>query len=164
MDHFALTGSYLYQASMEKKLHRNFMGYVDKKTGILIGLGPTSISDSSKSFVQNAKDTKNYEQRIHSGTLAIETGHTHSQEDLLVQEMLLRLMCDGEVYFDQQKIPNWHEVRQELETFEQDGIINLTEGHLNLTARGKPFMRNVAMSFDYHLRQKNNKVKFSQTI
>jgi len=34
MDHFALPGSSLHTAMVEKKLHRNFMGYVDKKNPI----------------------------------------------------------------------------------------------------------------------------------
>src|SRR5690606_30688330 len=57
MDHFALPQSYLSAAKANHRLHRNFMGYVDKKSSVLIGLGPTAISDSSRSFVQNAKDT-----------------------------------------------------------------------------------------------------------
>lgn len=164
MDHFALPGSYLAQAKQQNNLHRNFMGYVDKKSSVLIGLGPTSISDSSGSFVQNAKEIDDYKARVAAGKLPITSGHTHTSEDLIVQEIILTLMCQGEVSFNEHVLPDWNEIRDELTNFANDGIINFNSNHLSLTKLGKPFMRNVAMSFDYHLRRKSSAVKFSQTI
>jgi coproporphyrinogen III oxidase-like Fe-S oxidoreductase len=106
MDHFALPSSFLYQAKMEKKLHRNFMGYVDKKSPILIGLGPTSISDSSKSFIQNMKDVKAYEEKVQAGDLPFEIGHTHNKNDLLIQEIILEMMCHNEIEIkDKESLP-----------------------------------------------------------
>src|SRR5690606_29904257 len=35
MDHFAKETNYLYQAKITKNLHRNFMGYTDKKSACL---------------------------------------------------------------------------------------------------------------------------------
>ena len=164
MDHFALPGSYLYTAKMAHNLHRNFMGYVDRKSNILIGLGPTSISDSSEGFAQNSKEVSDYEIRIKAGNLPIQTGHIHTPEDIKVQDVILKLMCDGEVQFDQSDIPRWNDVHHDLKSFEADGIITLSENHLKLTELGVPFLRNVAMSFDYRLRQKTSNVKFSQTV
>ncbi|RYG44027.1 MAG: coproporphyrinogen dehydrogenase, partial [Chitinophagaceae bacterium] len=43
MDHFALKKDSLYQASANYHLHRNFMGYTDRRTDILIGLGVSAI-------------------------------------------------------------------------------------------------------------------------
>lgn len=164
MDHFALPGSFLHQAKMQKKLHRNFMGYVDKKSKTLIGLGPTSISDSSVSFVQNEKEIHDYQERLKAGRLPILSGHTHSREDLTIQEIILKLMCEDEVMIDPDLIPHWTEVRNELNSFQEDGILDLSNNHLKLTSTGKAFVRNVAMSFDHHLREKSSKTKFSQTI
>lgn len=164
MDHFALPGSYLYNAKMSNNLHRNFMGYVDRKSNILIGLGPTSISDSSEGFAQNSKELSDYEIRIKAGNLPIQAGHIHTSEDIKVQDVILKLMCDGEVHFNQNDIPRWNDVHHDLKSFEADGIITLTDDHLKLTDLGVPFLRNVAMSFDYRLRQKTSSVKFSQTV
>lgn len=164
LDHFALPGSYLHEAMLKNKLHRNFMGYVDKKSSVLIGLGPTSISDSSLSFIQNAKEIDDYRLMLKSDRLPFEKGHIHSTEDLKAQELILGLMCNGFVQIDEDKIPDWEKVKNELAEFEADGILKLDKSTLTLTSGGKSFMRNVAMSFDHHLRSRETNVKFSQTI
>jgi oxygen-independent coproporphyrinogen III oxidase len=165
MDHFALPGSFLYQAMKEKRLNRNFMGYVDKKSPVLIGLGPTSISDSSMSFVQNIKDVKNYVQKVQSGGLPLEVGHTHNADDLLIQELILEMMCHHEITLNNVlNLPYWEDIQNELKVFEEDGIIEMKQNQILITPKGKGFVRNVAMSFDFHLREQSSKVKFSQTV
>lgn len=165
MDHFALPGSSLHKAMVEKQLHRNFMGYVDKKSNILMGLGPTSISDSSLSFVQNAKDNKSYEEMIAADKLPLTSGHTHTKDDLLVQELLLQLMCQHEMPLDKRKsIPFWSEIELELNEFKKDGLIDLSDELLTIKTCGKGFVRNVALSFDFHYRTKTTSAKFSQSI
>lgn len=156
MDHFALPDNHLYQAKLKSELHRNFMGYVDKKTPVLVGLGPTSISDSSQSFLQNHKELKKYEDCILNGKLAIEKGHVHSNEDLQTQKTILSLLCN-----EQTKIESLNE---ELKEFLNDGIIELDDDQIRMTPEGKPFIRNVAMSFDFHLKNKAHETKFSKTI
>lgn len=165
MDHFALPSSYLWKAKEQKKLHRNFMGYVDMKSNILLGLGPTAISDSSVSFMQNAKELKNYQESISLGKLAIEKGHTHQPRDLMVQKMILDLMCNNEIEVSHlQEIPHWSEIQKDLKNFASDGLLARDQNRITLSETGKAFMRNVAMSFDFYLREQNQTVKFSQTI
>lgn len=164
LDHFALPGSYLHEAMLQGKLHRNFMGYVDKKSDILIGLGPTSISDSSISFVQNAKEIDDYRAFLKKGILPIEKGHVHTREDLNAQDLILGLMCQSTIKLDQNNIDHWEEVKRELSEFESDGVIELNGDVLKMTPEGMGFMRNVAMTFDHHLRKRETGVKFSQTI
>lgn len=55
MDHFALKTDSLYRAVEEKVLHRNFMGYTESKTQLMLGLGVSAIGDSWYSFGQNSK-------------------------------------------------------------------------------------------------------------
>jgi oxygen-independent coproporphyrinogen III oxidase len=165
MDHFALPSSYLFKAKTSHTLHRNFMGYVDKKSDILIGLGPTSISDSSLSFVQNAKDVKIYEKMVKQNRLPIEKGHTHSKNDLLVQDIILELMCNNHVSLGPlTDIPYWNNIQEELDCLQQDGILKLSGDQLSINDLGKGFVRNVAMCFDFHLREQKTATKFSQTI
>jgi oxygen-independent coproporphyrinogen-3 oxidase len=141
------------------------MGYVDKKSSVLIGLGPTSISDSSMSFMQNAKDLKTYQEKIQSGSLAIEKGHAHHERDLLVQQVIQDLMCNNEVTLNNiGEIPYWKDIKNELNAFQEDGILKVTDDHIELSEVGKAFMRNVAMSFDFYLREQASSKNFSQTI
>lgn len=165
MDHFALPGSFLHTAMVGKNLHRNFMGYVDKKSNVLIGLGPTSISDSSLSFAQNAKDNNTYERLLSQGHLPISSGHTHSNEDLLVQELIQQLMCQQEMSLENvDSVPFWKDIQDELKEFQKDGILDFDEGKLIIQPNGKGFVRNVALSFDFHYRTKVTSAKFSQSI
>lgn len=165
MDHFALPGSFLHKAMIDKKLHRNFMGYVDKKSNILLGLGPTSISDSSMSFAQNAKDTKAYEEMLLEDKLPLTSGHTHTKEDLLVQNLLQQLMCQHEMDLgDKNAIPFWNEIKKELDEFYSDGLIEMDDQKLRINPSAKAFLRNVALSFDFHYRTKVTSAKFSQSI
>jgi oxygen-independent coproporphyrinogen III oxidase len=164
MDHFALPTSFLFQAQKNKNLHRNFMGYVDKKSSILLGLGPTSISDSSLSFMQNTKELKDYETRINANELPLEKGHTHTSADLKVQKIIQDLMCQHRVDISLSELPDHSDISQELKRFSQDGLLELNGPEVVVTPLGKTFVRNIAMTFDYHLRRQQNPTKFSQTI
>lgn len=165
MDHFALPGSSLYEAMITKKLHRNFMGYVDRKSNILIGLGPTSISDSSLSFVQNAKDNETYKKLLDEGKLPLTSGHTHSKEDLLIQKLILDLMCQQEMSLENKnEISFWSEIEKELQSFKSDGLLEMNNDKLAVKTEGKGFVRNIALSFDFHYRTKTTTAKFSQSV
>lgn len=166
IDHFALPSNFLYKAKINKKLKRSFMGYIDEKSSILIGLGPSAISDSSFSFIQNNKEIKTYENNINAGALPIENGHIHNENDLLIKKIILEIMCHHETLLQNEShLPFWEEIDKELSAFEDDGILKRKNQLITLTPVGKKFSRNVAMCFDYYLRDKTNRqTKFSQAI
>lgn len=165
MDHFALPHNFLFKAKDDNRLHRNFMGYVDKKSPILLGLGPSSISDSSLSFAQNEKGMNEYEIKIKSGSLAINLGHTHDEKDLNVQKIILSLMCRNEsTLLDTQQIPYWNDVISELKSMEDDGMIKMDDYKVIVLPIGRKFIRNIAMVFDFYFREKMPAEKFSRTI
>lgn len=165
MDHFALPGSYLALAKQQGQLHRNFMGYVDKKSSLLIGLGPSAISDSGLSFVQNEKEVKKYFEVLSENRLPTEKGHVLSDRDLITQKIILELMCQDEVSLELvNSSPVYSSLGEELSSFEKDGIIKRFDQKICLTQLGKAFMRNVAMLFDYRLRDHKTAINFSQSI
>lgn len=164
MDHFGLEHSYLVKAKNTKTLHRNFMGYLDQKSNILIGLGPTSISDSGRSFVQNEKSFGLYSERINKAELPLTTGHVMSSEDKVIKKNILDLMCNNETLLNSDQIPFYEEVEKELDLMEKDELLIREGSLLKVTNLGKIFIRNIAMSLDFHLRNKKNEIKFSQSI
>ena len=165
MDHFALPDNFLFKAKEDNRLHRNFMGYVDKKSPILLGLGPSSISDSSLSFAQNEKGMNEYEIKIKSKKLAITNGHTHDENDLNVQKIILGLMCKNESALeDIARIPFWGEVKHDLSEMQEDGMIQFDDYKVVVLPLGKKFIRNIAMVFDFYFREKMPAEKFSRTI
>lgn len=164
MDHFALPDNFLFKAKNENKLHRNFMGYIDKKSSILLGLGPSSISDSSLSFAQNEKGVNEYEIKIKSNQLAINHGHTHDEKDLNIQNIILSLMCKNESTINIEKIPYWNDVKVDLSSMEKDGMIKMDDYKVIVLPIGRKFIRNIAMVFDFYFREKMPAEKFSRTI
>ena len=58
LDHFALETDALWLAQQSGGLHRNFMGYTDRATLPLIGLGVSAIGDAGGALAQNEKDLR----------------------------------------------------------------------------------------------------------
>lgn len=167
MDHFALKSDTLFTAMTNKKLHRNFMGYTESKTQLMIGLGVSSISDSWYSFAQNVKTVEEYQDIVSQDIIPVYRGHILDSDDLIIRKHILNLMCQLQT--------SW---RRPEETFEQlptvlsnliemhdDGLLEFVENGIKVTENGRPFVRNICMAFDVLLqRNKPNTQLFSMTI
>jgi len=169
MDHFAAAGNYLAEASLKNKLHRNFMGYTDQKSTLLIGLGPTAISDNGISLYQNEKNLKKYEESIKLKKLALTTGHTRSLEDKKNEKIIMEIMCNKKVDFNQLEIDGINDLSHEqLDTlleFKKDKLINFSKNAIEILPLGENFLRTIAQSFDPYMNRaiKSNLI-LSQTV
>ncbi|MBA0883653.1 oxygen-independent coproporphyrinogen III oxidase [Flavobacterium undicola] len=167
MDHFALETDSLYQSFKKGQLHRNFMGYSSSKTKLMIGLGVSSISDSWYSFAQNEKNLEDYYQLLEWDKLPIFRGHLLNNEDLIIRKHILNLMCQFETTWDKtatyfKEIP---EVLEQLREMEKDGILIINENGIQVTNKGKAYVRNICMAFDLHLKRKAPETAlFSMTV
>lgn len=148
MDHFALKKDSLFKASESNQLHRNFMGYTDQHTKILIGLGVSSISDCETAFAQNSKTLEGYVGQINNDTFAVEKGHLLTDNDLYIRQHISNLMCKGFTYFHTE-IPIL--IIERLKPLMADNLVQITGREVSITEIGKPFLRNVCMAFDEHL-------------
>ncbi|WP_046743152.1 oxygen-independent coproporphyrinogen III oxidase [Kordia zhangzhouensis] len=167
MDHFALTTDSLYTSMIEKRLHRNFMGYTAQKTQLMIGLGVSSISDSWYGFAQNVKNIETYYHLINEGILPLQKGHILNSEDLLIRTHILNLMCNFKTSWTQTttQIPELANLIEKLTEFERDELIQINDQTLSITKKGKPFVRNICMAFDVLLQRKKPETQlFSMTI
>jgi len=93
MDHFALPQDRLVKALQDGKLHRNFQGYTDDTSTVLLGLGASSISRIKNSYFQNERDIGAYQNLIQSRELAVVRGHRMNAEDRLRAAIIEDLMC-----------------------------------------------------------------------
>src|SRR5690554_6002920 len=151
MDHFALPGDALFKAFENETLHRNFMGYTDRFSPLMIGLGVSSISDSWNAFAQNVKKIEEYRALLAENKLPLFKGHIHNAEDLLFRKHILNIMCEGKTSWDTSNAPD---IINELTSLSNDGLINLKANGLEITPLGKSFLRNICMPFDQRLRAK----------
>lgn len=166
MDHFALECDELYRAMKEGKMHRNFMGYTNQKTELMIGLGVSSISDSWTAFAQNTKSLNEYKTMINNGEFPIFRGHILDEEDLFLRRLILDLMCNLNAKWSENSFDEIiRNALNDLEMMEKDDLIKLSKGKVVVTEQGRPFIRNVCMAFDAHLnRSKPNNQLFSKTV
>ena len=166
MDHFARESDALYQASQDGRLHRNFMGYTTQATRLLIGLGASAISDTWTAFGQNAKTVEAYIAHLEEH-LAVRRGHVLTEEDLLLREHILNLMCQLRTHWDP-RLPKNDVLRratERLEEMEEDGLVCLAEDGIFVRPEGRPFLRNVCMALDARLWEKQPQAQlFSDTV
>jgi oxygen-independent coproporphyrinogen-3 oxidase len=170
MDHFAKPDDELAVAQREGKLWRNFQGYTTRKGVELIGIGATSIGMLNDSYFQNYKTLREYNEAIDGGNFATFRGILLDEEDMLRREVIMDIMCNLGVSF--KKIEEMFGIRfaehferelEELRELEEDGLIRIGEGSIDILPVGRLLIRNVAMVFDTYLRSKKE-LKFSRTI
>jgi oxygen-independent coproporphyrinogen-3 oxidase len=168
MDHFALPHEALYKAWKEGKLHRNFMGYTTQHTGLLLGLGVSSISDAGAAFAQNDKSLSNYYSAMHEGNLAIRKGYILNEEDQVFRQYILDITCKGKTTFQTKDLPLLQKYSfDKLIALAADGLVEWDAKGMQLTSNGHYFLRNICSAFDLHLARREaivEKPLFSKAI
>ncbi len=162
MDHFALPHDPLNLAQTEGKLHRNFMGYTEARTKVMLGLGVSSISETPTCFHQNEKKLQDYERRVLAGEIPTMRGHLLTEEDQERREQILEFMTQFKVGLSQGQQTD---ARQFLQPLLEDGLVELSGNEMQLTDVGRPFLRNATMFFDERLRRQEPQTQiFSQAL
>lgn len=162
MDHFALPQDGIAVAQRQGSLHRNFQGYTETRTSVLLGIGVSAISETPTCFHQNEKAFPVYERRVQQGEIPTLRGHLLSAEDRRLREQILTFMTSFEVDLQTGQ-------RRDAEVFLApligDGLVKLDHEKLILTERGRPFLRNACMFFDQRLRRQEPRAQvFSQAL
>lgn len=167
MDHFSLPTDSLYKSMQEKTIHRNFMGYSSSSTQLMVGLGMSAISDSWYAFAQNDKSVEGYTERVNRGELPVFRGHILTEEDLVVRRHILNIMCHLQTSWHDaaMQLPEMPEIIERLEEMQHDGLIEIGSDHLQVTEKGRTFVRNIAMAFDLRMIRKQPQARiFSMTV
>ncbi len=166
MDHFALPTDLMVRAAHQGTLHRNFMGYTVQKTGLLLGLGVSSISDVGTAFAQNKKTIREYYEQIARGELPVFRGYFLTEEDQRMRQYILDVACRGTVTFEPEQGAELAESTvDELNDLAEDGLLTWNAERLQVTETGKHFIRNICKAFDLKLMNSEiQKKTFSQAV
>lgn len=97
IDHYAREGDSMADADRTHALRRNFQGYTDDTSQVLIGLGASAISRYPQGFAQNHSTSSRYSAAIQAGDLATDRGHLMSMDDSLRSAMIEQVMCRFEL-------------------------------------------------------------------
>ena len=133
----------------------------------MVGLGVSSISDSWYGFAQNVKNLEDYYQLLEWDKLPVLRGHILTEEDLKIRKHILNLMCQFETSWEEEsdyfnEIP---EIIIQLKEMENDGLLIISKNGIQITEKGKPFVRNICMAFDLRLKRKAPETElFSMTV
>lgn len=93
IDHFVLPEDALAVAAGNRQVRRNFQGYTDDSSAVLIGVGASSISQLPNGYAQNNSATSNYTKSISGGRFATARGHAFTLQDRCIGHAIDELMC-----------------------------------------------------------------------
>jgi len=93
IDHFAMPDDSLAHASTTGMLRRNFQGYTDDQSQILLGFGASAISKFPQGYAQNTPATFAYQERIETNGFASFKGFVMSSKDRMMAQVIEDLMC-----------------------------------------------------------------------
>ncbi|MEO7401294.1 MAG: oxygen-independent coproporphyrinogen III oxidase [Polaromonas sp.] len=171
MDHFALPGDSLAVAKRQGRLHRNFQGYSTQPDCDLIGLGVSAIGKIGATYSQNAKTLEEYYDYLGQGRLPVVRGLALSRDDLVRRAVIMALMCQGQLDFESIDLSHLIDFKRyfaaELQTLagmQKQGLVELSDTGIEVTAMGWFFVRGVAMVFDRYLQADRARARFSRII
>ncbi|MHA6264611.1 oxygen-independent coproporphyrinogen III oxidase [Arenibacterium sp. CAU 1754] len=153
IDHFATPEDGLSRAQKAGRLRRNFQGYTDDDSDVLIGVGASSISRFPQGYAQNAPSTSAHTARIRDGNFSTERGHTYRGEDAMRARMIEALMCDFRI--DAKEIRDRFGIGQaQLDQMFRDAdaafegnLVHSPDG-LFIPQKARPLARLIARHFD----------------
>ncbi|XKM12983.1 oxygen-independent coproporphyrinogen III oxidase [Orbaceae bacterium ac157xtp] len=171
MDHFAKPNDDLAIAQRAGKLHRNFQGYTTGGDTDLLGLGVSSISIIGDSYAQNQKELNIYQNQITDVKNALWKGFAMSTDDKIRRDIIKQLICH--FYLDKSIIENTYQIDFNsyfaedlalLMPLQKDGLVEITEDTIIVSAKGRILIRNICMCFDIYMRKLARQQQFSRLI
>lgn len=144
-DHFALPGDPLARAAKDDQLRRNFQGFTDDPSDIVLGLGASAISQFPDLIVQNEKLAGRYRMLVSAGNLAGQRGIKRAADTRRRATIIERLLCAGAAEIPKDLLAA---ARDHLEIFEDRGLLVVERDGLRITPEGLPYARAIASRFD----------------
>lgn len=153
IDHFALPGDGLARAQKAGLLRRNFQGYTDDQSDVLVGIGASAISRFPQGYAQNAPATSAHVAAIRDGQFSTSRGHAFSPEDRLRGRLIEALMCDFRVSLRdicarQQADPAMVRALLADCAAHFGDMVQLSDEGLSIPERARPLTRMIARHFD----------------
>lgn len=149
LDHFAVPGDSLEIAARERRLRRNFQGYVARIPDAIIGFGPSAISTLPQGYVQNLAGVGEWRRKVEVGELATARGLAFTDDDRRRAALIERIMCDFEA--DLSAFGGRAAFAAELARLAPlaaDGLVRIQGERIVVPEDKQPFCRLVAQAFD----------------
>lgn len=158
-DHFALPHDALAQVTENGQLKRNFQGFTDDPTSILVGLGASAIGGFPDLLVQNEKNTGRYRMMLSQEKLTANRGIVRSADDKRRGAVIENLLCQGRALLDTDLA---REAWPMLQPYIDAGLCQATSDSLVILPSGRPYARSIAARFDPY--RKDSLRRFSSAV
>lgn len=171
MDHFALPDHALAVAKRQGRLYRNSQGYSIQPDSDLIGLGVSAIGKVGATYSQNSKSLEVYYDDLEQGRLPVARGLALSRDDLVRRSVIMALICQGELDFESIDLAHLIDFKSyfatelaTLRSMQAQGLVEVNDSCLQITAMGQHFVHGVAMVFDRYQQADHTRAMFSKII
>jgi oxygen-independent coproporphyrinogen-3 oxidase len=171
MDHFAKPDDELAIARREGTLHRNFQGYATMAGLDMLAFGMSGISQVGGVYLQRNRIVQAWNKGVLDLGSTFEKGYFLTHDDTIRKEVIMKIMCSGEVDFNYlnerfhiESLQYFAEEIRDLKPFIVDGLVEFTDNGFRVTENGRLFVRNISMLFDVYLKQKEQELVYSKTI
>jgi oxygen-independent coproporphyrinogen-3 oxidase len=149
LDHFARPDDGLARAAAAGTMHRNFQGYTERRATVLLALGVSAISETPDCYHQNEKIITRYNRRLDAGEIPTYRGHRLSAEEIRRRTQIVSLMT---AFRTELTADESERAQRDLASIVADGLAVIGADGIQVTASGRPFLRNIAAFFDDYLR------------
>lgn len=169
MDHFAKDDDELSVAQVQGTIQRNFQGYSTRAECDMVALGASSISFVENNYACNPRDIEPYYEAIRAGRLATNRGFALNDDDALRRAVIMTIMCRFELDMRAIEAEFGIDFRstfayelKKLQAYAKHELVELTDDKIIVSAKGKIFVRAVAMQFDRYLRESDRAGGYSK--
>jgi len=171
MDHFARPDDELALAQSQGRLQRNFQGYSTRRGSDLVGLGVSAIGSIGPTYYQNQKRLEDYTAALDAGRLPVARGLALTPDDLVRRAVIHSLACHFRLSIESIELSYlldfktaFAEEMKDLRRLEADGLIELQNDWIVVTAKGRLLVRIVCAVFDRYLREREARAQYSKVI
>ncbi|NVN36342.1 oxygen-independent coproporphyrinogen III oxidase [Komagataeibacter swingsii] len=159
LDHYVSPRDSMARALATGSLHRNFQGYTTDSAPNLIGVGASAISSLPGGMTQNAVSSAAYARLMaHSAdTLPVVRGVRLRPDDHVRAAIIEQVMCALRVNLGQVRARyhlsagHFAPELSRLAPMVADGLVHVTGEQVQVTEKGRSFMRHIAAVFDRYL-------------
>lgn len=145
-DHFALPDDPIAIAAAKGKVRRNFQGFTEDQSDVLIGFGASAISQFPDAIIQNEKNPGSYRQIVGAHQLAGRRGLIRGSDHQLRAKRIEQLLCTGRA--ETSCLTNDSAAMASLRQLLERRLVVQDGNVIELTDAGRPYARVVAALFD----------------
>jgi oxygen-independent coproporphyrinogen-3 oxidase len=145
-DHFAQPDDPIAIAAARGTVRRNFQGFTEDQSDVLIGFGASAISQFPDMIIQNEKNPGAYRQIVAEYQLAGRRGLIRDANDQKRADIIEKLLCTGRT--DASCLSGDQVALTSLGQLEERRIVQREGKDIIVTDAGRPYARVVAALFD----------------